>query len=307
MSYSNVIIAPYYEDKASDYFFKELAGCVSETDMILIVDDGSITIPLQSDDLKKYGLNGKIIRLRRNIGHQCAISVGLAYATEELQFDNLVIMDSDGEDRPSDIKLLLEKLKSDVDVVVAQRTSRHESVKFKLFYLIYKTMFRWLVGKSISFGNFMVMTKSAAARLAKSQETFMHVAASVLNSKLRLSLLPLARGKRYAGKSKMSLVNLILHGIRSIMVFSESVLVRITLFCAVFAAIIFVAFTIMIVAKFAGITIVGWFSTISGILLLMLFQVASMTLLLLLLAGNLRQLPSLNIDHMSLVEEVLDV
>lgn len=308
MTTNTVIITPYYEDLAGIKFCQELAEKYGADHTLIIVDDGSIKTIISAEDLKTHGLNGHIIRLRRNVGHQNAIAVGVAYAVENISFSQMVIMDSDGEDQPQDIDSLLTSLQqSDCDVVVAKRTTRVETLTFKTFYFIYQLLFRILVGRNISFGNFMVMSKQAANRIARSPESRVHLAASVLNSKLRVISVPLARGKRYAGQSKMNLVSLTLHGIRSIMVFAESVLVRITLFCAIFAAAILLALAIMVVAKIVGLTIIGWFSTISGILLLLLFQVAIMALLVLLLAGNMRSDPVEDLNHDALIEEVITI
>ena len=308
MNRKTVVITPYFEDPAGPHFCEQLAKKCGRDQVVVIVDDGSIQTLIQKEDLSKHGLNGYIIRLQRNVGHQNAISVGIAYAVENIDFDHMVVMDSDGEDQPQDISTLVESLKTHRnDVAVAERVSRVETLTFKTFYLIYQFIFRVLVGRNISFGNFMVMTKPAANRIARSPESRIHLAASIINSKLRVVKVPLDRGARYAGQSKMNMVSLTLHGIRSIMIFAESVLVRITLFCAAFAGAILVAMAIMVVAKIIGVTILGWYSTISGILLLMLFQVAIMALLVLLLAGNMRSKPIESLDHNELIETVIKI
>ncbi len=308
MDNKTVVITPYYEDVAAKKFCQELAKKYGANHTLVIIDDGSINTKIEKEDLENHGLSGHIIRLRRNVGHQNAIAVGLAYAANNIDFEHAIVMDSDGEDLPQDIHALLAELeKPETDVVVAKRASRVETLTFKTFYFIYQWLFRILVGRNISFGNFMVMTKQAVNRIARSPETRVHLAASVLNSKLRVSRVSVARGSRYAGQSKMNLVSLTLHGIRSIMVFAESVLVRITLFCAIFAAAILLALAIMVIAKIVGLTIIGWFSTISGILLLLLFQVAIMALLVLLLAGNMRSSPIEDLNHDALIETIIDV
>lgn len=307
MKPKTVVITPYFEDPAGQYFCQQLAEKYGTEHILIIVDDGSINTLIEQKDLSRHGLKGYIIRLQRNVGHQNAIAVGIAYAVENIDFDQAVVMDSDGEDQPIDIQSLTDALENNNDVAVAKRKSRVETNTFKIFYIIYQFLFRVLVGRTISFGNFMAMSRSAAMRIARSPETRIHLAASVLNSKLRVARVPVDRGARYAGQSQMNLVSLTLHGIRSIMVFAESVLVRITLFCAAFAGAILLAMAIMVVAKIAGVTILGWFSTISGILLLMLFQVAIMALLVLLLAGNMRSNPIEPLNHKNLISEVIPV
>lgn len=303
-----MIVAPYFEDMASGQFCMQLGEVLLDDSQVIIVDDGSVDRPFDPDQFSSARLNGSVLRLKRNIGHQAAIATGISYALDHCEFENLVVMDSDGEDTPDSIATLIEKLASkDIDVVVATRKSRVETKRFKLFYYLYKMLFRLLVGRHIGFGNFMAFNKKAAHRLAVSHETRIHLAASVLNSKLRVVECPIDRGERYAGKSQMNMVSLLLHGLRSIMVFAESVLVRITMFSVICAALIIVAMMSMILFKLTGLAIPGWFSTVGGILLLLLFQVAIMALLVLLLAGNLRSHSVESINHDELIDEVIEV
>jgi len=304
---NNVIVTPYFEDLAAEQFCKELTESISPDDHVIVVDDGSLKIPFDSDFLRLNGLNGQIVTLARNVGHQTAITCGLNVAVESLSFKSLIILDSDGEDRPQDISRLVAELhKTDTqsDAAVATRKSRIESTTFKVFYRIYQFFFRLLVGRRIRFGNFMALSPHAAKRLARSYETPMHLAASLINSRLRVNPVSIHRGARYAGNSSMNLVSLTLHGLRSIMVFSETVLVRITLFCVLFAGVIIATMMLMVVIKLMGLAIPGWFSTVGGILILLLVQVAIMSLVVLLSAGNLKANPTGAFDHNKLIENI---
>lgn len=310
-----LVVAPYFEDIACDEFCKELAQVLGENDCVVIVDDGSIERPFDAITLEKYKLRGLVLSLVRNVGHQTAIACGIATAVDQLEFESLVVMDSDGEDRPQYIQTLIDTLHANntaasdeaIDVVVASRKSRSESWSFRAFYWAYQLFFKVLVGRRIRYGNFMAMTRSAAQRLGHYQETPMHIAAALMYSRLRVTEKPIDRGTRYAGSSKMSMVSLTLHGLRSIMVFAENVLVRITLFCAAAAALITSAMLSMIMVKVLGLAIPGWFSTLSGILLLLLLQLAIITLLVLLSAGNLRGRAASRFDHQALIGNISHV
>ncbi len=303
-----VVVTPYFEDIACKDFCFALAKEFNEEMQLIIIDDGSVKRILTSDNFINIPLDGVILRLKRNLGHQTAIAIGINFAVKNYDFDSLVILDSDGEDLPSDIPKLLESLKrSGSNVVVAKRKSRHESIKFKLFYLIYQLFFRLMVGQSISFGNFMAMDKIAAKRLAASNETALHIAATVLNSKLSLNELPLDRGIRYAGKSKMNMVNLVLHGLRSIMVFSEEVIVRITLLCLVVAVLVFGGLVAIMIMKFIGATIPGWYSTGSGLLMLLLFQIGSMAVLMLLTANRASSFDTDKLNYKMIISDVISI
>jgi hypothetical protein len=254
------------------------------------VDDGSVKQPLSASTLSNQGVRGVVLKLRRNVGHQRAIAIGLTYAADHVgNDDSVVVMDSDGEDLPETVAPLLAQLADpDIDVVVAHRRSRIESIRFKLFYAVYKRLFKLMTGRSISFGNFMALKPAAVKRLAAMQETTIHVAGSVLASKLRTSLCPLDRGPRYAGQSKMNFVGLALHGFKGLMVFAEDVLVRVGITCAAIAGASVIGIVAAIILKLVGFSTPGWFSVALGILVLMLMQTGALSLMTLMLTGVVR-------------------
>jgi glycosyltransferase involved in cell wall biosynthesis len=286
-----VIVTPVYEDsEAASRLFSELKQEYQDLVSIVAIDDGSIRDPLSLESLQ--GLNEKsvVLVLKRNIGHQRAIAVGISYASENFPNMPVVIMDSDGEDRPQSIALLLELLSShaDVDAVVATRKSRVESFRFQIFYSFYKFLFKITTGRQIDFGNFMALSAKAASRLSVMQELWIHVAASVLASKLRIDSCPIDRGPRYAGKSKMNFVGLALHGFKGLMVFAEDVFVRIGLFCALIASISMMLMPIPLILKLTGHATPGWSSVLIGVFLLIFIQTGTLTLLTLLLTGLIK-------------------
>ncbi len=286
-----VVVTPVFEDtKASAYLFRELAAQFSANVFVVAVDDGSVREPLDVSNFYSAGINGVILKLRRNVGHQRAIAIGLAYVSERMTDRHfIVVMDSDGEDLPATIPALLLQLESvDVDVVVAQRKSRMETLSFKIFYRIYKGLFRLMTGKQISFGNFMALKPSSVRRLVAMQELAIHVAGTVLASRLRTGICPLDRGPRYAGQSKMSFVGLALHGFKGLMIFAEDVLVRAGIACVVISVFSVAGIIAAIVLKTLGVATPGWFSVALGILVLMLLQTGALALMTLMLTGIVR-------------------
>lgn len=286
-----VVVMPVYEDlEASSKLFLELSRTQGPDTYVVAVDDGSVRQPLGVSAIEASGLEGVVIKLRRNVGHQRAIAIGLSYVAENFSDDVVVIsMDSDGEDTPESITELVAGLRSpDVDVVVATRKSRVESVKFKTFYLVYKMLFSLLSGRKISFGNFMAAKLPAVRRLAAMQELWIHVAAAVLGSKLRVQTCALDRGARYAGRSKMNFVGLALHGFRALMVFAEDVLVRVGIACTLVAGLSVAGGVLAFLLKALGFATPGWFSLAFGILLLVFLQTAALTLIILMLSGMIR-------------------
>lgn len=286
-----VVVMPIFEDReASSRLFHELALKHGDNTFIVAVDDGSVKQPVEPDAIAAAGLAGVVLRLRRNVGHQRAIAIGLNYVAEHFGDERrVVVMDSDGEDTPESIGELLERLDGGaVDVVVATRRSRVETLRFRTFYVVYKWLFSLLSGRKISFGNFMVMKLPAVRRLAAMQELWTHVAACVLNSKLRVGTCALDRGPRYAGRSKMNFVGLALHGFRALMVFAEDVLVRVGIACTLVAGLSVLGGLIALLLKAIGFATPGWFSLVSGILLLVFLQTGALTLIILMLSGSMR-------------------
>lgn len=301
------IVMPVYEDReASTRLLKELFAEYGNRPYIVIVDDGSLHQPVQLQALKDVGLSGVVIRLKRNVGHQRAIAIGLNYvADHHPDIPCTVVMDSDGEDTPQSIRQLVEPLCApNVDVVVAQRKSRVETLRFKAFYLVYKALFQMLTGRKISFGNFMAIGPVGLKRLAAMQELWMHVAGCVLSSKLRIQTLPIDRGPRYAGKSKMNFVGLALHGFRALMVFAEDVLVRVGMMCALVAGLTVSASFLAIGLKLANFATPGWFSVALGILLLVLLQTGALTLMTLMLTGVVRAGAPNQIDYRAYIDGI---
>lgn len=304
-----IIITPVYDDaEASARLFVELSAQFGNLLFIIAIDDGSVRHPLPLTHLENANAAGIILKLRRNVGHQRAIAIGLSFAAEHMHpTQTVVVMDSDGEDIPETIHTLLNALhEPNCDVVVSQRKSRIETVKFKIFYAIYKKLFQLMTGRKINFGNFMALKQHSVERLAVMQELPVHVAGAVLASKLRVALASIDRGPRYAGQSKMNFVSLSLHGFKALMIFAEDVLVRVGIACTVIAGIAFVGGSFAVLLKLAGMSTPGWFSIALGILVLIFLQTAALALMTLMLTGNMRNGPIVvPEDYKNLVSEIL--
>ena len=191
----------------------------------VVVDDCS-SIPC---DIQRFsGYNLSIIRLWRNVSHQKAIALGLAYLTQNADFEKVIVMDSDGEDRPADIKHLVEASEREPEkIIFAKRTKRSEGFIFKIGYFIYKILFGLFTGKTIEFGNFSILPFRQAQKLAHVSEIWNHFSGGVIRSKLSYTSIPIERGIRLAGKSKMNFVSLVLHGLSAVSVHLDTVAVRI--------------------------------------------------------------------------------
>jgi polyisoprenyl-phosphate glycosyltransferase len=264
-----IILCPFYKDEESfNVFSTEVEKAVASIDAykfsFLLVNDGTDVLNLVSR------LPIEIIHLHRNTGHQKAIAIGLAHAHHNLEFQKIVIMDCDGEDNPEDISRLL---KESTQIVVAKRMSRQEGRKFKFFYRLYKLFFFLLVGKKISFGNFMCLSKSQVTKLVYYSELWDHLAGAIIKSKLPYTSINAHRGKRYRGQSKMNFTSLVLHGLGAMGVFVEIIVSRILIFSFLMMAIgLFAIAFIFYIKYFTNKAIPGWATTTISSMLIVILQ-----------------------------------
>ncbi len=303
-----IIVTPIYEDiKSAEKLFSKLKSQFDDEIFIVAIDDGSVKKPVDIDILNKQDIEGVILSLVKNVGHQHAIAIGLQYVEDKIDWaERIVVMDSDGEDNPATIPTLLNALENNsIDVSVGKRKNRSEGIKFKIFYKIYKASFRLLTGRSIGFGNFAAIKINALRRIVKMPEITTHLAACILSSKLRISEQLLDRGKRYYGQSNSNFVGFALHGFRAFMIFSEEVLVRVGIFCAYIAFLSIAGGFIAIILKFLGVATPGWFSIVMGVFVLVFLQTGTLTLMTLLLTGVIKNNIQDDIAYDSFIEKVL--
>ena len=238
----------------------------------------------------KYIKQIDVIHLARNLGHQKAIALGLAYIDQNIKLDQVLVMDCDGEDRPEDISLLLdEHFKSPDAIIFAQRAQRSEGLIFQFFYILYKLGFRILTGAEISFGNFALIPAPILHRIVYLPEIWNHFAAGIVRSKLPWKVVPTDRGIRYTGKSKMNLVSLIIHGLSAISIFTEILTVRLIIFSSAIILSGILGFIALIYIRyFTALAIPGWATTVAIGLVAIMFQAVVLLALLSFLILNYR-------------------
>ena len=273
------VVIPVFNDWESfTQLIAEIDHCASRLRAVLdliAIDDGSSESMDAScaADLNNIG-SVAIVTLACNLGHQRAIAVGLAHVHNIGVYDGVIVMDSDGEDRPKDVeRLLAESHREPQAIVVAQRKQRSEGSVFLAFYLIYKLIFRVMTGQSIDFGNFCFIPNSHLVRLLYMKDLWNHLAASVVRARTPIARLQTRRGQRYAGKSKMNFSSLILHGLSAMAVFSDFLFVRLTMASvAIFAVATAAALTAAAVRVLTDLAIPGWATTVVGLAGIVLLQ-----------------------------------
>jgi len=233
------ILIPVYNDWQS--VFKLLKNINSEVSTlecefsVIIVNDASTeSKPELSADLNNLR-SVQIINMKENRGHARCIAAGLKYISEKEDFDYVIPMDGDGEDRFEELTLIFNKSNENPNkVITADRVKRSEGFLFKLCYLAHKFLTFVFTGQSIKFGNYTCLPKFTVSQMIKEAATWSSFSGSlskIVNNRLSI---PSIRGSRYFGPSKMSFVNLLKHSISIIAVFKTTVLIRSIIFLAVY-------------------------------------------------------------------------
>ena len=232
------ILIPIYNDWQSaaklvgeiDELIKDLKHEFS----IIIINDKSIEKIFNFKNT--ININSiKIINMKFNKGHQRCIATGLKYLHVNEDFDYVIPMDGDGEDRPEEIIMFLDNLNYNPDkAIVANRIKRSEGLFFKLGYIIHKFLTLIFTGKSIKFGNFTFLPKKIVEKLLNEKATWSSICGSLAKIEQNYASIPSIRGKRYFGPSKMNFINLVKHSLSIIGVFKTIVIIRSIAFYAIY-------------------------------------------------------------------------
>jgi hypothetical protein len=221
---------------------------------ILLVDDGSSDAPIA--DLAPPAparlQEIEVLQLRRNVGHQRAIAIGLSHTEAAIACETVVVMDGDGEDRPEDVPRLVDALERSGGrlIIFAERLRRSEGLLFATMYALYRWLHLLLTGERVRFGNFSAIPSPVLGRLVAMSELWNHYAAAVIKSRVPYATIVTTRGVRYAGATKMNSVALVAHGLSAMSVFGDWIGVRLLAATLGAAGVVFAA----IVASLA----IGW-------------------------------------------------
>ena len=187
--------------------------------------------------------------------------------------DVIVTMDADGEDLPEDLPRLVGAVLGTPDddvLVVAQRTKRNESVRFRVLYTLFKTMFRILTGTTVRSGNYAAYRASLARRILFHPYFDLCYSSTLVSLDIPVTEVPCIRGIRYAGESRMNLLRLFMHGVRMLLPFTDRIAARALIaFSAIFAAGITMGLFVIGIRLFTSAAIPGWTTfTLLGALIL---------------------------------------
>ena len=289
------IVIPVFNDwTAASRVLQELDATLASSGRsadVLLVDDGSFEpAPVSPFAARAGGIaTVDVLRLRRNLGHQRAIAIALAYLEATTAPDLVVVMDGDGEDRPSDVPRLLAAAESGDAVVFAERRRRSEGVLFTTLYHAYRIVHWLFTGERVRVGNFSVIPRGALARLVAVSDLWNHYAAAVFKSRIPFSTIPTERGTRYAGKTQMNYVALVTHGLSAMAAFGDRIGVRLLTLTVVITAVI-TAGLLASVARLwiSGAAMPSWAPFAIALIVLLVFQAfaVSLTFVFVILGGR---------------------
>jgi len=206
---------------------------------IIIVNDGS-NHDRQEDEKSLNNIHSiKILNMKINQGHARCIATGLKYIYEKEDFDYVIPMDGDGEDRPEEIIEFLSQIRnSNEKTLVGERIKRSENLIFKTCYQVHKLITLTFTGKSIKFGNYTCLPKPTVEKMINEKATWNSFSGALTKIENNLIKIPSTRGTRYFGPSKMSFSNLLSHSLSIISVFKKTVLIRSALFIVLYILLI---------------------------------------------------------------------
>ena len=234
-----IILIPVFNDWESLIkLLKEIDENIKDIKNIsfkcLVVNDAS-TIK-QPDLQKPKNISSlKILNMKTNKGHARCNAFGIKYINDNEKFDYIILMDGDGEDRPVEIKSLIDKIKQEPKkTVVAKRIKRSEGLFFQMLYKIHKLITLLFTGKNINFGNYSCITKNDANILSTKASLWSSYSGSVKKNIVYLNEVNSQRGIRYFGPSQMSFFKLLVHSFSIIAVFKYFVFLRSIIFILLF-------------------------------------------------------------------------
>jgi glycosyltransferase involved in cell wall biosynthesis len=275
------IVSPCYRDVASFVMLRtrildaqanqQISG---SSDVQFVVVDDTAGYDNDIDQLKAFS-DVRVITPPFNLGHQRALVFGLRLILPEvLDTDLIVTMDADGEDRPEDLSRLAEPLVATPDergmLCVARRTKRSESLRFRILYVFFRALFHTLTGTTVRSGNFAAYRGWLAQRMLTHPYFDLCYSSTLVSLDMTVTTVPCPRGKRYAGRSRMNMLRLFMHGVRMLMPFMDRIAVRaLTAFSAMFALGITLSLAVVGIRVFTNTAIPGWATaTLLGLLIL---------------------------------------
>ena len=213
---------------------------------VIIVNDASTETRSGLESNYEKIKSVKILNMKENRVHQRCIASGLKYICENEDFDRVIVMDADGEDRPEELNDFFNKAQENSNMTITgNRFKRSEGIVFKILYEVHKILTLVFTGKLIKFGNFTCLPKDHVKQLIQKPYLWNSYSSSVVRAINDRTFIPSKRGLRYVLPSKMNFTGLVFHSLAIISVFRNTVIIRSIVFLLVYLFLIFNNFSIL--------------------------------------------------------------
>lgn len=289
---------------------KEVSIKEKWTNVELVIVNDCSTQELNSTTNNPFSLKSTILNLTVNQGNQIAITVGLSYiADNDFDFDHIIIMDADGEDKPDDAMRLIKTSKKNKmeKIVFASRAKRNEGFVYIFFYNVYKNLFRFLTGQKINLGHFSCIPKNSLKKILSLPGIWTHFVAAIIKSKLPFTTIKCDKGIRIKGQTNQNVNMLLFHGLASMSVYMNEIILRLLLISIFIMFIDAICIGLVFYLKiFTTLIPQGWATTTTmGLaIIFVLFFLTSYVSLLSLLKKNLSLKLSFNKTYKEMISYV---
>ena len=239
------ILIPCFNDwkslfKLLDNIDLQIKEINAEFSVLVVNDCSSEEMPTLIINYKKIK-SIDLVNIKKNQGHTRCFATGIKYISQNPNFDYLLLMDGDGEDRPEELPLLINTVLKKQNVsVVAARTKRSEGIIFKFLYQFHKILTLIFTGRNMNFGHYSCLTKDDTILISNKKSLWSNFAGTAKKFINNLDSVPTERGYRYFGPSKMPLVGLVIHSLSIIATFKYQVLLRSIVLAIIFNSIFFI-------------------------------------------------------------------
>ena len=191
--------------------------------VVIVNDCSSEKINLKIKSLHNIN-NIEILNLKKNVGSQKAIYIGLKHI-ETYKYKSIIsILDSDGEDDPSKLKKLIDLAIMEKGIIfAASRSRRRESVLLRTLNKLRLLITFILTGKNMNFGNFSAFSSENLKNIFSNSNLWLAYSGGILKNCKKIKLINIGKKKRYYGLSKVNLKFLLDH---SICIFRKEIFIR---------------------------------------------------------------------------------
>jgi glycosyltransferase involved in cell wall biosynthesis len=211
------IVLPFFNEELNvQEFLEALEVTLSTTShqfFLVAIDDGSLDQTYNA--LKKYlpqsrDIRSHLIKLEQNYGHERALHSGFSYAVNNIDFDGLITMDTDLQDPPEILKLMLARFEVSRMSIFAKSSERSDSTQKRLFAALYYKVQAFFTGTQEfnQVRNFFIIPKSVAVGLASSVQHFQSTRMNLIEMvRKNAQFIEFERSSRFAGETHYKILD----------------------------------------------------------------------------------------------------